>query len=86
LRQGESSRSGETPVFRLDVNALEMKRLDVGGEAPGWIFKHRSVAVSPSRIRVWAGTVIKNNGEKEVSEENLATFVLDIDRLRWQRE
>jgi hypothetical protein len=78
-------RYGETPVYRLDIHTLRMDRLDVGGEAPGWIFKHRAAAVRPHGIRVWAGTVA-GGGDKELHEENLGTFVLDLDRMLWQRE
>ena len=80
-----SRRYGETPVYRLDIHTLSMDRLDAGGEAPGWIFMHRAAAVSPHGIRVWAGTVAKD-GDKELHEQNLGTFVLDLDRMLWLRE
>ncbi len=78
-------RYGETPVYRLDIHTLRMDRLDVGGEGPGWLFKHRAVAVSPHGIRLWAGTVAEG-GDKELHDEDLGAFVLDLDRMLWLRE
>jgi ankyrin repeat protein len=79
-------RYGETPVYRLDVRALRMERLGTTGEAPGWIYKHRAVAVPPRGIRAWGGTVVTGTDDTESHEPNLGSFVLDLDRLRWRRE
>ena len=79
-------RYGETPVYRLDVHTLRIDRLDVGGEAPGWLFKHRAIAVDPHGIRVWAGTVAKGGDNEELHEPNVGTFLLELDRMKWRRE
>lgn len=77
---------GQTPVYKLNVHTLRMDRLDVGGESPGWIYKHRAVTVRPDAIRVWGGKVVTGTVSEESHEENLGSFVLDLDRLLWRRE
>lgn len=77
---------GETPVYRLDVPTLRMERLRVRGEAPGWIYKHRAVAVRARGIRIWGGMIVTGSDSEKSHEQNLGSFVLDLDRLLWRRE
>ena len=77
---------GETPVYRLDVPTLRMDRLRVRGEAPGWIYKHRAVAVRAHGIRIWGGMVVTGSDSEKSHEQNLGSYVLDLDRLLWRRE
>jgi hypothetical protein len=77
---------GETPVYRLDVHTLRMDRVHASGEGPGWIYKHRAVAVPPHGIRIWGGMVVSGSHNTESHEQNLGSFLLDLDRLRWRRE
>jgi hypothetical protein len=79
-------RFGETPVYQLDIRTLRMDRIEAHGEAPGWIYRHRAVAVHPSGIRVWGGKVVTDLVGEESQEENLGSFVLLLDRLLWRRE
>jgi ankyrin repeat protein len=79
-------RYGETPVYRLDLHSLRMDRLQVSGEAPGWIFRHLAVAVHPPGIRVWDGIVVTSNDNKESYKQDLSSFILDLEHLRWRRE
>jgi ankyrin repeat protein len=81
-----SRRFGETPVYRLNVHTLRMDRLDARGEAPGWIYRHRAAAVGPHAIRVWGGKIATASGSGESHDDNLASFVLDLDRQRWCRD
>jgi ankyrin repeat protein len=77
---------GTTPVYRLDVESLRIERLDVGGEAPGWIYEHRADLVGPNRIRVSGGKVVRSSGGQEIHAENTGTSILDVDRRLWLRE
>jgi ankyrin repeat protein len=79
-------RYGVTPVYRLDVPTLRMDCLQANGEAPGWIYEHRAVAVPPHGIRVWGGKVVTESDTRESHARNLGSFVLDLDRLCWRRE
>lgn len=77
---------GETPVYRLDVQTMRLERVEAGGEAPGWIYRHRATLVGPGSIRVWSGTTISRIANDEVHERNQNVFVLDLDRLMWTQE
>jgi hypothetical protein len=79
-------RFGETPLYRLDVRTLQIERLEARGEAPGWIYKHRAVTILPNGIYVWDGKVATGSDRSESHEKNLASFVLDLDRLLWHLE
>jgi ankyrin repeat protein len=79
-------RPGDTPVYRLDIRTLRMDRVDAGGEAPGWIYKHRATAVKSHEIRIWGGKVVTAIGSGESHQENTTCFVLDLERLAWRRE
>jgi ankyrin repeat protein len=78
-------RYGETPVFRLDLRTFAMQRLETGGEAPGWICRHRADP-DGDEIHVRGGTVVTLRDGKEVHEPNPHTYVLDLDRQRWRRD
>lgn len=79
-------RYGETPVYRLDGPTLEMNRLHPTGDAPGWIYKHRAIAVAGNGIRVWGGVIATGTADVESNEPNLDACVLELDPLRWRRE
>lgn len=79
-------RYGETPVYWLDVSTLRMYRLHASGKSPGWIYKHRAAAACPHGIRVWGGMVVTGGSGAESHEQNLGSFVLDVERLCWRRE
>ncbi len=65
-----------------------MDRLEPRGDAPGWVYKHRAAAVvdGPRGIRVWGGTVVTDGDGGESHDQNPGSFVLDLDRLQWDRE
>jgi ankyrin repeat protein len=79
-------RFGETPVYRLDVRTWRIEPVNAGGNAPGWIYKHRAMLAGPGRIRVWGGLIVTQHGGRESHEESTESYVLDLDRLRWDRE
>jgi len=61
-----------------------MDRLSTRGESPGWIYKHRAVAVNPQEIRVWGGLVVTESGKGESVTPHLGCFILDLIRLVWR--
>jgi hypothetical protein len=81
-----SRRFGETPVYRLDGNTLEIRRIETTGEPPGWISRHRAVLASPHEIRVWAGKIATKVGETETYDDNHRVWVFDVTRLQWRHE
>jgi hypothetical protein len=76
---------GATPVYRLDTRTLRMDRLHATGDAPGWIYKHRAVLVGPHAIRIWGGLIVTEKSDIESHEQNLGSFILDLERLVWRR-
>ena len=72
-------------MYRLNVHTLRMDRLQATGEAPGRIYEHRAASV-PHGVRVCGGSVARQKDDKESHEQNLDSFVLDLERLRWHRE
>jgi hypothetical protein len=79
-------RYGETPICRLDLHTLRMDRLAARGDSPGWVYAHRAAAVTQHQIRVWGGTVVTGREDGESHDPNHGSFVLDLVRLRWDRE
>ena len=74
---------GSTPVFSLSLADWRLRRLDIGGTPPGWIYKHRAQPCAPRQILVSGGTVARQRGGKEEHEGNTQGFVLDLDAAAW---
>jgi ankyrin repeat protein len=81
-----SRRFGETPVYRVDTDTLQIFRVECTGEPPGWISEHRAVLASPHEVRVWGGRISAEAGDTESYEKNHCTFILDVSRCQWHRE
>jgi ankyrin repeat protein len=77
---------GTTPVFRLSTKTLRIETAEIGGEAPGWISKHRAVQTAAHEIRVTGGKIAAWDGERETQARNERSFVLDIKRLVWRQD
>ena len=75
---------GETPVYRLDTTTFHMERLETSGDKPGWIYKHRAMAVGLHEIQVIGGHVLIFSDGKEEHCENSTVFVLDIEQRLWR--
>ena len=78
-------RYGQTQVLRLDLRSMQIEPLETSGESPGWIYKHRAVAINSHSIRVSGGklVVVEHDG-RESHEENIGVFVFDVDQRRWR--
>jgi hypothetical protein len=77
---------GKTPVYRLYTKTLAMERLEVRGEAPGWVFGHRALQVAPHEIRILGGEIVTDDGGKETNTRNEKSFVLDTKQLFWRTD
>lgn len=77
---------GPIPVFRLNLDTFHIERLHPTGDVPSWLYEHRAVAQSAREIRVWNGKAIQFIEGEEDHQENLDTFILDIEQLQWCRE
>jgi ankyrin repeat protein len=79
-----SRRLGETPVYRLDTDTLQIRRIETTGKPPGWISRHRAVLASPHEIRVWGGKIAAQVGNKESYDDSSRSCVFDVTRSHWR--
>ena len=76
----DDRRIGETQVFRLDLDSLEISRQPTSGENPGWLHDHSSRLVeSNNTIRVTGG---KRYAER--ISENFHDFELCLNTFAWR--
>ena len=74
----------ETPVFRLHTETMEIERVMVTGESPGWIHSHRAERVEKG-ILISGGKVQKADGEgagEIVDHEGV--WILDLEEMVWR--
>ena len=81
-----SRRFGETPVYCLDTDTLQISRIETSDDQPGWISKHRAVLMGSHEIRVWGGKIGRVTNDKETYEDNHQSWVLDTSLLQWRRQ
>ena len=81
-----SRQFGETPVYRLDTNTLQISYIKTTGDQPGWISKHRADPAGSHEIRVWGGKISAVTNDKETYEDNQNTWVLDTSLFQWRRQ
>ena len=74
---------GRTPVYRLHTKTFRIEQVNVGGAAPGWIYDHQAVLLTPHEIRIFGGKIVTANGDEETHSKNDKSFVLDTERLVW---
>ena len=75
---------GKTQVFQLDIETLRLERLELAGEAPGWISRHRAEQTGPHEIRLTGGFVVTCREGKDDGADNNRSFVLDLARGLWR--
>lgn len=77
---------GVTPVYQLDTESLRIERIETGGEAPGWISKHRATLISADTIQIDEGTLYDPACETEDSfPTNRYSYQLDLNSRQWTR-
>jgi len=67
---------GYTPVYELDLGTMAMKRLDVAGKGPGWLWNH--TAEYDEKIN----TIIVAGGEG-LDGNNTSRYALVLGELTW---
>jgi len=72
--------SGHTPVYALDTQTMQMRRLDCTGDAPGWLHKHQARRVAPGVVEVWGG----ERGLGDAWEPVPGRWWLDLERQEWR--
>ncbi len=84
LGYGGTRVEGETPVYSLDTKTFAFKKIITTGNAPGWIYKHRTEKISNEVLRVRGGIIVTGRGDKESHDDNLREFVLDVRSGIWR--
>lgn len=74
--------SGETPVYRLDLDTWAIERIDCQGENPGWIHGHKAGLAGDDKLAIRGGHL--DDGSNKLVD-NLHEFVLDLTTRRWTR-
>jgi hypothetical protein len=74
---------GTTPVFRLDLESMEIHRLEVKGEEPGWIYGHEAVWwAAEQSVLIWGGEIFRCQSH---STPNKAMWAFDVYAHTWRR-
>jgi len=76
---------GTTPVFVLNTDTFQMRKVATRGEPPGWINRHRAILLV-NEIRVSGGFISFRQGDEEKYEGHENAFVLDTRALVWRRD
>ena len=80
----EARQPGTTPVFRLDLSTYRIEAVKTSGQCPGWIYKHKALAVGTHAIVVSGGSVevAEKMAENPVNND---TYQLCLTMHRWTR-
>lgn len=78
----EARQPGETPVYRLDTRSWRIEKVETTGRNPGWISRHEAVLIDDTTIMVSGGKVWTTDHDYV---DHSGDFVLDLERLTWQR-
>ena len=73
---------GQTPVFVLDCQNWSIKKIEVAGDCPGWIFEHNAKLVDDRFIEVSSGKI----GTAEDVCDHSQQWVLDTEEMRWTKD
>jgi hypothetical protein len=72
----------ETPVYKLDTQTLNMRKVHTTGAVPGWISRHTAQYDRRAQtIQIWGGNVQHN---ETTTVENTAQFSLDLKSGLWR--
>ena len=80
----EQRMAGTTPVYRLALDTMRISKVEAGGDAPGWIHRHRAALREGSlEIVVTGGEVWR--GQDRSMAENIDTWSLNLATGQWSR-
>jgi hypothetical protein len=74
---------GETQVYRLDTNSLQIEKLETSGEKPGWIGKHKAVLNGVAGIRISGGEIFGSDSGRQTFLKNTRVYILDVATMNW---
>lgn len=83
LGYAESRNANDTPVYKLDMQDLEISEVKCKGEHPGWIYGHEAVLTAEGEIQISKGTLYMGD---EKYQENEDVYILDLKKKIWRKE
>lgn len=75
---------GHTPVYAVRLSDYRISKIEVGGEGPGWVFKH-TAELTPKGIVIRGGEIFEEHAGKRRYRRNIEDYVLDLSRGEWHR-
>lgn len=77
--------AGTTPVYRLDVESMQIEKIATTGDAPGWLSRHKARLTADGRIVVSGGMRVVEADGKESYVSNADTYALCLATGVWER-
>ncbi len=75
----EDRKIGYTQVFRLNINSMEMERVETTGDMPGWIGKHSACFNGGTSITIKGGEILE-----EDYIDNDHEYSLCLESMEWK--
>jgi ankyrin repeat protein len=76
---------GDTPVYRLNTDALIIEKVETSGEKPGWISRHKVVRHGDVSLTITGGKRCSMDGDVETYEDNQDDYMLDLGNFVWSK-
>ena len=81
----EDIRSGYTQVFRLDTDSMKIKRIETGGDVPGWINRHKAHHDGKSTITITGGRIHVETDDNIKYIDNNHQYQLCLKSRQWKK-
>ncbi|MES2935565.1 MAG: ankyrin repeat domain-containing protein [Pseudomonadota bacterium] len=78
-----SRQPNHTPVYKLNIDTFEIKKVKTTGDMPGWISRHKATLIDKTII-IAGGKIIVDIDDKEDYIANTSRYRLDLKNFRWQ--
>lgn len=85
LGYADARRTGDTPVYLLDVVSYRIREMATSGPKAGWIFKHDARLGSPESITISRGEIFEERDGRTRYRRNVEDYALDLNLWEWKR-
>jgi hypothetical protein len=79
----DDRRSGQTPVYSVDLSDYHISEMHTSGALPGWISKHEASLDQNGTITIRGGQI--DLAERRCLRRNFEDYALDIQSREWHR-
>lgn len=84
LGYGEQREAGTTPVYRLELSSMQIRKVETSGPPPGWIFKH-SARLEDDGVSIVVSGGERWQGPDVPITQNIDSWSLDTAAGAWKR-